>query len=204
MDSKIARALNIKPRPLAMMFADEKPAGALEYDNDRWVCIISLLDAAAAGRTLAIGAEAQTCMMTGRGRCHPRRPFVNLPAYDVNFNYVILKPLSMINPDEEKPEVISMFVNNEQLAALVQLANHARDTNDAVYIPRVTGCQACYLLPYHESQQENPRAVVGMTDPFSRRFIDADKLSFSLPFTMFTELEAHVAAGVLPKLTPHS
>lgn len=204
MESRIARELQLKPKPLAMMFAEDKPVGSLEYDHDRWLCIISLLDAATAGRTIAIGHEAQVCMMSGQGRCHPQRHTVDLPSYQVPFNYVVLKPLHMVSLEVDQPQVVSMLVDIEQLAMLVQLANHGREGYESVIIPRVSGCQSCYLMPYHESQQEVQRAVVGMTDPFSRRFVNHGKLAFSTPIKMFLEMEEHVEAGVLRQLAPRS
>ena len=199
MDSRIVRALRLNPRPLAMMFTESKPAGALEYDESHWTCIISLMDAAAAGRTLVIGPDAHICMLTGKGRCHPRGAPAGVPAWDIPFNYIVLKPLAGVNGNDT-PQVVSMLVNVDQLAILVQLANHGREDGDAVILPRATGCQSAYLYPYLESKHDPQRAVVGMADPYSRRHVPQGLLSFAMPWKMFLAMEELVAAGVLGRL----
>ena len=199
MDSQIVRALRLNPRPLAMMFTDSKPSGALEFDESRWTCIISLMDAATAGRTLVIGPDAHICMLTGKGRCHPQDSAAGPPVYDIPFNYIVLKPLANVN-GEDSPAVVSMLVTIDQLSILVQLANYGREKGDAVTLPRATGCQSAYLYPYLESKNDPQRAVVGMADPYSRRHVPDGLLSFSMPWQMFLEMEELVASGVLGKL----
>ena len=202
MKSKIAQQLALSPRPLAMLFANEKQSGALEFTEQRWGCIISLLDAAAAGRTVVLGREAHACMMSGGGRCHPIPPKDQLPLNELAHSFVVLKPLRFVDPDIEKPQVICMLVDMYQLSALIQLANHGREDREGVIIPRAAGCQALYVLHYLEGQKKEMRAVVGMTDPQTRRHIDPCKLSFSVAWKMFLEMESLAAAGVLGTLIP--
>ncbi|MGL5512359.1 MAG: DUF169 domain-containing protein, partial [Sporomusa sp.] len=60
------------------------------------------------------------------------------------------------------------------------------------------------LIPWNEATaQEQSRAVVGMTDISARPVIDADLLSFSVPFAMFTEMEDNVPGSFLDKHAWH-
>jgi hypothetical protein len=70
-----------------------------------------------------------------------------------------------------------------------------------VIIPRAAACHAAYLLPYHEGRQEHPRAIVGLTDPQTRRHLDEDKVTFSVPWRMFLDMEQSLSEGALADVT---
>ncbi|KZL92707.1 DUF169 domain-containing protein [Clostridium magnum] len=126
--------------------------------------------------------------------------FVNcLPITDIPYQYVIFKPLSQIDTTKEKPELIVFYVNTNQLSALTTLANYYRPGNENVMIPFGSGCQSIFLLPYAEAQKENPRAVVGLTDITVRPMLEADMLSFSVPYKMFLYMEENVEGSFLEK-----
>lgn len=197
MNSNIASRLRLRPQPLVMLFADEKPSGALEHDEKQFGCVISLLDAAMAGRVVVLGRESQECMLQGIGRCNMHIPTDNLPHYEVKHDYLVLKTLRRIDLEHETPEVVAMLVNVNQLAALVVLANHVSNDGESVMIPRAASCHAFFLLPYHEAQQGQQRAVVGMLDPLTRELVNENTLSFSVPWQMFLEMEKNIDEGVL-------
>lgn len=56
-----------------------------------------------------------------------------------------------------------------------------------------------FLLPYAESKKENPRAVVGLIDITVRPMVEADMLSFSVPYKMFLDMEENVEGSFLEK-----
>ena len=114
-----------------------------------------------------------------------------LPKIDIPFAYVIFQPLDQVSP-EETPQIVVFYVTPDQLSALVVLANYGRPSSDNVTIPAAAGCQQMVLLPYLESQRELPRAVVGMTDISARPHIDADLLSFAMPWRLYQEMEGNV------------
>jgi uncharacterized protein (DUF169 family) len=149
-------------------------------------------------------------LSTGRGEGHPSgegykktpelaQTFVDgLPITDISAEYVIFKPLSAVEADET-PRIVVFYVNPDQLSALVVLANYGRPGGDNVIIPFAAGCQSAMLIPWHEASAARPRAVVGMTDITARPRIDADLLSFSIPFAMFCEMEANIPGSFLEK-----
>jgi len=133
------------------------------------------------------------------------RAFVeNLPITDIPAEYVLLKPLDQID-DPEQVKTITFLVNPDQLCALVVLANYARETYDNVTIPFAAGCQAIGILPYAEAERDRPRAVVGLMDPSARkhlrRLLDKDQMSFSMPLSLFQEMEANVEESFLFRKT---
>lgn len=121
-----------------------------------------------------------------------------LPITDIEESYVVFKPLAQVE-EEEKPRIVVFYANPDQLSALVVLANYGRAQNDNVRIPFASGCQSVCLLPWDEAQQETPKAILGMTDISARPFVDADLLSFSVPYRMFCEMETNVPGSFLDK-----
>ena len=67
MNSKIAGAINLKYSPVASLFSDEKPAGAMQFKSGRWGCVISMLLAAAKGRTAVFDRDTYGCIGGGAG-----------------------------------------------------------------------------------------------------------------------------------------
>lgn len=122
-----------------------------------------------------------------------------LPITDIPYEYVIFKPLSQVDITKENPEIIMFYVNPNQLSALTVLANYYRPGCENVVIPFSSGCQSLFLLPYAESKKENPRAVVGLTDITVRPMVQADMLSFSVPYKMFLDMEQSIKGSFLEK-----
>ena len=77
------------------------------------------------------------------------------------------------------------------------------DTPDLerVRFPGVSSCQSIMQLPYQEINAEHPKAVVGSADLYARnetrKLIDADMLSFTVPWTLFQEMESNMEESIL-------
>lgn len=127
-----------------------------------------------------------------------------LPIQDIPATYVVMKPLSQVT-QQEQPKVVTFVVNAEQLSALVVLANYARQSIDAVRIPFAAGCQTVGILPLAEQGLEHPRAVVGLTDISARanvrKLLGRDVLTFSMPWSLFQEMEGHVEGSFFDRPT---
>lgn len=113
--------------------------------------------------------------------------------------YVVFAPLIEVDATKDEPKVVVFYVNPDQLTALVVLANYARPSIDNVVIPATSSCQAICRIPWGEVSQEHQRAVVGMMDIKIRPLIDADLLSFSVPYAMFKEMEENIPGSFLDK-----
>jgi hypothetical protein len=116
--------------------------------------------------------------------------------------YVVLKPLDALEPGET-PKVVTLLADSDQLSALVTLANFARPGADNVRIPFGAGCASLALYPFWEAQQASPRAVVGLTDGSARfhlrKPLGKDILSFTVPWSLYREMEENVSESFLTR-----
>lgn len=113
--------------------------------------------------------------------------------------YIVFTPLTEIDDTREEPKVVVFYANPDQLSALVILANYGRTGIDNVIIHTGGGCQTACRFPWSEAAKEHPRAFVGMMDITARAFIDADLLTFSVPYDMFREMEKNVPGSFLDR-----
>ncbi len=258
MESKIAAVLKFKYGPVALLWADEKPEGALQFKEGGWGCVMWLFANAARGRTAVVDRKTFGCLGGGTGLgfgnqylnwqggveafCRFlstgsaqlgttredvdsfREGFVDnvlhgeryikspelvkrflevMPFTDIPKKYVVFKPLEYVQQREEAPVAVIFLPNPDQLAALVVLANYARESTESVVIPFGAGCQSIGIFTYRESNSKNPRAVIGLVDLSARKTvrkqIGRDCMTFSVPFEMFKEMEENVEDSFLGK-----
>jgi len=128
-----------------------------------------------------------------------------LPIQDIDFRYVVFKPLGTVEPDRETPSTVVFVANPDQLSALVVLANYARDSLQNVIIPFGAGCQTIGIFPLAEARSAQPRAVVGLTDLSARKYVrnllGREYLTFAMPWVLFQEMEANVPGSFLERKT---
>ena len=67
MENRLVNALNLKHHPVALVWTNEKPVGAVEFGRDKWGCVMYHLVAAAKGRTAVIGRDTYGCVGGGVG-----------------------------------------------------------------------------------------------------------------------------------------
>jgi len=264
-ECKIARAAGLSTKPVAIVWTDEKPDGALELKPGVWSCVMRLYaKVAGEGRIAVFSREAVGCagaaMGLGFGRpfqehiarteegfcCflsngidaatsqeeyaaiaergpdlrhkkllqdgerlmkNPavvRRFLENLPLYDIEEKYIVMKPLSSVQEGEMVRSVV-FLANADQISALSILANfHTGRIRDGIIVAAgAAGCQAMGVCTYAESGSENPRAVLGLTDIMAREAVrkqlGKDKMTFSVPFNLYREMEANVPGSFLEK-----
>jgi len=127
-----------------------------------------------------------------------------LPAVEIDERYVVLRPLSAVQPGDG-PLSVTVLADPDQLSALVVLANYGRETADNVIVPMGAGCHQIGIHVYREAEREKPRAVVGLTDLSARLCVNAlvgDRyLTFSVPWRMFGEMERDVPGSFLERTT---
>ncbi|MDQ7097071.1 DUF169 domain-containing protein [Desulfosporosinus sp. PR] len=61
MESKIAAAIKSKYSPVAVLWSNEKPAGAIQFKEGKWGCVASVLFKAAQGHTAVFDEKTTGC-----------------------------------------------------------------------------------------------------------------------------------------------
>jgi len=126
----------------------------------------------------------------------------HLPVYDVKGRYVVMKPITSVEDGEEVMSVV-FVANADQIAALSLLANYETgNIRDGVIVAAGSaGCQAMGVCTYAEGESKNPRAVVGLTDLAARmqvrKVLGKDTLTFSVPFSLYKQMEGDVKGSFL-------
>ena len=67
MESILASELKLRYGPVGIIFTDEKPEGAAQFVKGKWGCVISMLSAAAKGKTAVFDRETAGCIGGGVG-----------------------------------------------------------------------------------------------------------------------------------------
>ncbi len=115
-----------------------------------------------------------------------------LPRYDIPHEYVVFKPLSLTDPDENLRAVI-FPVSPVELAGLVTLAGSTIQGTDIVQAPQGPDCVGIAVFAYAQADCAEPRAVLGMLgvdgrEIMRKRFRD-DILTLTLPGPLFMRME---------------
>lgn len=122
-----------------------------------------------------------------------------IPAIDLPFKYIILKPLQQLDPHKEMPELVVFLANPDQLSALIVLANYGRSNNHSVIVSMGSACSSICLYPFNEIPSDEPRAIIGLIDITARHYLDPDILSFTVPYKMFLQMEGDIPGSFLEK-----
>lgn|SRR6185369_3039801 len=67
MNSKIAESVKLASEPVALLWSDTLPDDAAMFEKGRWGCVMSLVAAAAKGKTVAFDRETYGCPGGGVG-----------------------------------------------------------------------------------------------------------------------------------------
>lgn len=124
-----------------------------------------------------------------------------LPIRDVEYDFVVFKPLSEIN--DEEPKAVIILADPDQISALTIMANYDRNCNDNVIAPYAAGCQNTVLYALNEADKDQPKAILGLQDISARvvikRQLKADLMSFTAPWKMYRSMVGNAAGSFLER-----
>ena len=67
MESAIAKAIQLKYQPVALLWSNEKPQGAMQFQEGKWGCVMWLAAHAAKGKTAVADIKTFGCFGGGVG-----------------------------------------------------------------------------------------------------------------------------------------
>ncbi|MCE1189541.1 MAG: DUF169 domain-containing protein [Ignavibacteria bacterium] len=121
----------------------------------------------------------------------------SMPMREVPAQYVVFSPLDLLEGNEQITQIV-FFVNPDQLSALTVLANYSTGRYDNVIAPFCAACQSI-LFGYQQDETEQSKAVIGFFDITTRRHVDRETLSFTMPYKLYQAMESNVEKSFLKK-----
>lgn len=98
--------------------------------------------------------------------------------------FIVMKPYK----EEIDVETVAFIVNSDQMAALIHLYNFEDFKYDNVIAPMCSGCASIFRIPFDEAKKENPRAVIGNVDIFSRPIFPKNTFIFVVPHKRYLDM----------------
>jgi uncharacterized protein (DUF169 family) len=119
----------------------------------------------------------------------------SFPYIETAKRYVVFRPLSMAE-EENPPDIVFMLASPDQLSALVILSGFKRGDLVNAVAPFVSACQSI-AFACREIGAERPKGVIGFFDLSQRHRIPKELLSYTVPYSMYKEIENNAAEGCL-------
>lgn len=170
---------------------------AKEYKNPHLLsCLLSTGDAALEEWGIAY---PESCGVGERLYDSPETAFKSKQDYCerelISQRYVTFRPASLV-PDGQEPDHVHMFVNPDQLSALVIMLGFHSGTRENINARFEAACHAV-ALSHQESLREHPRAVLGFFDLGPRFDLPKNLLSLTMTYKQFKELEESIPGSCL-------
>lgn len=171
MESKIARSLNLKYHPVAVLWSEDRPEKAMGFKESKWGCVMWMLAAAAKGRTAAFDEKTYGCWGGGVGLGFGNQ-YLNFPGGMECFYHF----LSTGNDNWQKgrdmaeklasaagKEFLEEFRHGEGFMKSPELVKKFIDSLPIMEVPKK------YVvfkpLTHLDPTQEQPQVVVFLADP---------------------------------------
>lgn len=118
-----------------------------------------------------------------------RSAFIDhVPARGSASDHVVMEPLETTLENGMVPEVVVFVADPVRVSALMTALGFDRGY-PPLTVRFAYSCQQLFLLPLLEGEKGEPHAVLGLTELYTRRFVDPDLMSVSMPWCMFERLE---------------
>ena len=118
---------------------------------------------------------------------HVESMYKHRPPQKAPGEYLIFKRWDKLE-ERDNPQVVIFFVTLDVLSGLHGLANFDTMTPYSVVAPFCTACDAIVGFPLSELESEDPKAVLGSMDPFSRIIFKANVTTFAAPWPKFLSM----------------
>ncbi len=170
MRSLIAEKLGLEHEPVALLWSDERPAGAVQFKPGRWGCVMFLAAGAARGRTAVVDHETWGCwgggVGLGFGNCYRQFPggegaFARFLS-DGNDACAEGRAVAEALAPHVRPEFLDDFVRGERYMASPEVVHRFVDALPITEVP------AAYVVLKPLSavaEDERPVSVTFFADP---------------------------------------
>lgn len=223
----IKKKLALEYFPVGMYYTNERPQDSLSFSEKGKGCIMPLLFSSAKGKTVSVNENTTGWACSGyylgysdwifdgieyflsdgltTRECEK---FVDSPAKAKEYvesmrvtinreQYTVFKPLHEFM-EGEKPEVVTFFVNADQLSALTYLVHfNAPLDNNRIITRFLSACGSMVTEPLKYQQLGEKKAVIGLNDISARKRLPKDLMSFSVTYSLFEEMSENIDKSFL-------
>ena len=134
--------------------------------------------------------------------CSPEVAMVNhqgrIPVYGTGDECVVFQPLDEAEAAGAPIETVVFIADPAEYSAMMTLACFSERKGDSVVRSSFgLSCEQMYAMPRQEGESDEPRMVLGMTEFFTRRFIDPGRMALSLPYNLYRKMDTDSASSFL-------
>lgn len=128
-----------------------------------------------------------------------RKVMDQVPVYGDGTGYIVFQPIEDALRIGTRIETVVFVVDPVRLAALSALAGYDRESVDSNYVRMVNAfsCEEIYALPRSEGAKEEPRAIIGLTEFYTRRYCKPEEMTFAVPYSMFRRMDDNAEESFL-------
>ena len=171
MESKIANAISLNYQPVALIWSDQEPAEAVQFQQGKWGCIMWLAASAAKGKAAACDRKTFGCFGGGVGMGFGDQ-YVNFPGGKDCFCHFLSGGNEQWEQGRQAAEKVKPFLRKESYDNFVSGERYIK-TPERVHqfienLP-ITDIPAEYVifkpLADIDPQQETPQVIVFFADP---------------------------------------
>jgi hypothetical protein len=171
MESRIAQAIESKHPPIALIWSDEKPEGAMQFQEGRWGCVMWLAASAVKGRPAACDAKTFGCFGGGVGMGFGNQ-YRSFPGSEEGFCHFLSSGIEGWTEGQAVAEQVKPFLSKETFDNFVHGERYIKTPDDVkrfvAYIP-ITQIPKRYVLfrPLADvdANKETPQTVIFFADP---------------------------------------
>ncbi len=171
MESKIAGTLFLKFQPIALIWSDEKPAKAVQFQEGKWGCIMWLAASAAKGKAAACNRKTFGCFGGGVGMGFGDQ-YVNFPGGKECFCHFLSAGNDQWEQGLQTAEKVKPFLRKETYDNFVSGERYIKTpqrVHQFIKSLPITDIPAEYVifkpLSDVDGAQETPQVIVFFADP---------------------------------------
>ena len=171
MESKIAEAIALKHNPVALIWSDEKPEGALQFKERKWGCIMWLAASAAKGKAAVCDRNTFGCFGGGVGMGFGDQ-YKNFPGGKECFCHFLSSGNDQWEQGRQSDEKVKPFLTKESYDNFVQGERYMKSPEQVkkfIECLPITDIPSAYVLfkPLSDVEpgRESPQVMVFFVDP---------------------------------------